>query len=415
MSSISSDTLSSATLSSANRILYIGGGREILETLEKAKSLGLEIIYIQCKEKFRDTLLTYVDYVILIDYQDLDILIPICKMFHALLPFVAAISMSEDALLPTAYVCDALELTSNSIETVKTLKDKSLMRQHLNQLGFSPVVAEVGRTLADMLTFVQEHGLPMVIKPTDGSGSLGIFQVDDPTQLDRIWKQVQALNLPKFLMEEYLEGPEISVESFTFHGRHVILAVTDKLTSSNHVELGHSIPAQLESKTHQQVILFVKTFLDAIELKEGPAHTEIKLTKKGLRIVESHNRPGGDRINELVKVAYGVNIKAMTVGWACGLVEPLETSPQLQAGSAIRFLTPPAGIVQAISGVEVAQNSTGLVELKIQIKVGDQVSVVNASHDRSGHVITTGETVQEAIASCDRILQEVKIITRAIF
>ncbi|MBW4575136.1 MAG: ATP-grasp domain-containing protein [Aphanothece sp. CMT-3BRIN-NPC111] len=399
------------TMSSTNRILYIGGGREIAETLKKAKPWGLEIIYIQHKERFREELLPYVDRVVLIDYEDIDVLIPICKTLQSLFPFASAISMNEDALIPTAYVCDALGLPGNSIETVKTLKDKSLMRQRLNQLGFSPVAAQVGYTLSDMLTFVQDNGLPIVIKPTDASGSLGVFRVDDTAQLEEIWQQVQALNLSSFLMEEYLDGPEISVESFTFHGRHVVLAATDKVTLSNHVEIGHSIPAQLNAETYEQVVLFVKTFLDAVKLEEGPAHTEIKLTKKGLRIIESHNRPGGDRINELVQVAYGIDMKAMTLGWFCGVVEPLETSPQLQAGAAIRFLAPPAGIVQEISGLEVAQQSTGLVEMYVWVEVGDRINVVNESYDRSGHIIATGVTVQEAIDRCEQISQQVQIIT----
>lgn len=398
-------------MSSTNCVLYIGGGREIVETLEKAKSWGLEIIYIQHKEKFRDRLLPYVDHVVLIDYQNIDVLIPICKALQSLFPFASAISMSEDALIPTAYVCDALGLPGNSIETVKTLKDKSLMRQRLNQLGFSPVAAQVGHTLSDLLTFVQNNALPIVVKPTDASGSLGVFRVDDTAQLNQVWQQIQALNLSSFLIEEYLDGPEISVETFTFHGQHVVIAATDKLTLPNHVEIGHSIPAQLDAETYEQVVLFVKTFLDTVKLKEGPAHTEIKLTKKGLRIVESHNRPGGDRINELVRVAYDVDMKAMTLGWYCGLVEPLETSPKFQAGAAVRFLTPPTGIVKAISGVEVAQQSTGLVELHLGIKVGDRVPTVSESYDRSGHVIGTGATVQEAIDCCERFVRQVRIIT----
>ena len=65
------------------------------------------------------------------------------------------------------------------------------------------------------------------------------------------------------------------------------------------------------------------SFLDAVGLVEGPAHTEIRLARNGPRIIESHNRNGGGRINELVRLTFGFDIKATAPGWACGLGEPL--------------------------------------------------------------------------------------------
>jgi len=121
------------------RILYIGGGREAQETLAKARDLGLEVVYIQRKRQFTDALLPYVDQVVLIDYDDIDVLIPLARTLHNLFPFVRAISLSEDALVPTAHVRDALGLPGNSLHTVRLLKDKWRMRQHLNARGFSPV------------------------------------------------------------------------------------------------------------------------------------------------------------------------------------------------------------------------------------------------------------------------------------
>jgi biotin carboxylase len=398
-------------MSSSKRILYIGGGREALETLQKARSLGLEVVYVQRKPQFKDVLLPYVDHVVLTDYQDVDVLVPLARTLQTLFPFTAAVSLSEDALVPTAHVRDALGLPGNSLETVLLLKDKSLMRQRLNALGFSPVAARVGHTLADMAAFVRDHGLPIVVKPTDASGSLGIFRIDDTAQLEQVWQQVQELGLSRFLMEEYLDGPEVSVESFSFHGRHVILAVTDKLTLSNHVEIGHSIPAQLDEATHGLVVRDVQTFLDAVKFEEGPAHTEIKLTTKGPRIVESHNRTGGGRINELVRVVCGVDMKTMALGWPCGLVEPLETSPPPQAGAATRFLVPPPGVVREIAGVDEAQRAEGLVELQVGVEVGDRVRPVKESYDRLGYVVACGADVQEAISRCEQLAHKVRIVT----
>jgi hypothetical protein len=75
---------------------------------------------------------------------------------------------------------------------------------------------------------------------------------------------------------------------------------------------------------------FTRQFLDAVQLEEGPAHTEITLTSRGPRVIESHDRPGGDRINELVRVAYDVDLKAIALGGPSGLVPVLQSSPPLR-------------------------------------------------------------------------------------
>src|SRR4029453_1141841 len=106
------------------RILYIGGGREAEETLGRARELGLEIIHIQHQQLFNPAVLPYVDHVILVDYEDLDILIPLAKTLYSVLPFARVMSLSEDALLPVAHVRDALGLPGNSLATVTLLKDK---------------------------------------------------------------------------------------------------------------------------------------------------------------------------------------------------------------------------------------------------------------------------------------------------
>lgn len=398
-------------VSDRRRILYIGGGREAQETLEKANALGLEIIYIQQKDKFREALLQYVHQVVLIDYHDSDILIPLARTLMALFPFAGALSLSEDALVPTAQVSEALGLPGNSLQTVLLLKDKARMRQRLNEIGFSPVTARIGSALADMQSFVQEVGLPVIIKPVDASGSLGVFRVEQSDQLAAVWQEVQKLELERFLMEEYLDGPEYSVEAFSFHGNHIILACTDKRTLPNFVEIGHSIPAQLDEETRRRMAQFVTAFLDAVNLQEGPSHTEVKLTSKGPRIIESHNRPGGDRINEMVRAACGVDMKTMAFAWACGLTDPLTSSPPLQRGAAIRFFTPPPGGLREISGTEEAMRTEGVLEWALNVKAGDTIPPIRESYDRVGHVLATGADVREAIRRCEQAIRLVKFVT----
>ena len=147
------------------------------------------------------------------------------------------------------------------------------MRRLLNAHGFSRVEAVEGRTRADLEVFIQAHGLPVMLKPVDGSASQGVSRIQSRAQIDAAWLTLRNVGRGRFIVEEYLEGPELSVESFSFGGRHVVLAVTQKSCSANFVEIGHALPAALlPDSIEEAVTASVRTFLDLVGLKDGPAH-----------------------------------------------------------------------------------------------------------------------------------------------
>jgi biotin carboxylase len=394
-----------------NRVLLIGGKLDDRQLLPKIKQLGIEVFAIQKPELFDETYLTHADGVLLIDYEDPHILLPIARTIYDVLPFKAVISLTESGLVPAALVNDDLGLAGNSLNTTKLLKNKWEMRQHLNALGVSSVAARLGKDEKDLLAFVRDYGLPAIVKPTDESGSYGVMRVNELKDIASTWDRIGKLGLSCFLMEEYLEGKEISVETFSFNGKHLVLAVTDKLTLPNFVEQGHSVPAKLADGEYEEVVCCVTQFLETVGLQNGAAHTEIKLTPKGPRIVESHNRVGGDKINELVKIACGIDMISLTFEWALGRCEALNPPPALQAGAAVRFFVPQPGTVTQIDGLEEVRNGDGVVELELDLKVGSQVRSIAESLDRSGHLLVQGANVDEAVTLCDRLMQNIHIVT----
>lgn len=394
---------------SKKRTIYVGGGREAAETLSKAQPYGVEIIHFQRKEQLKPEILPLIGSAVLIDYDDIGLATAIARTLHERLPLNGVLSLSEDGLVPAAAIGEALGFRWNSLHTALTLRDKPRMREVLRKAGFSLVAARVGRTAEDLRSFARSQEAPIIVKPTNASGSLGVFRIDEEACCDEVWQRLQPLHLQEFLMEEYLDGPEISVESFSCNGVHVILAITDKLILPNHVEIGHSMPSALDASTRAAVTRFTQDFLDVVELREGPAHTEIKLTRKGPRIVESHNRPGGDRINELARMITGFDMKAASFGRICGLDAPLTQPPPAVGGAAIRFLVPRPGVVRAISGEDRVRSSDGFVELRLNLKVGDRIRPINESYDRVGYVIAHGASSAEASARCESMLRMLNI------
>ncbi|MFI6831295.1 ATP-grasp domain-containing protein [Kribbella sp. NPDC050241] len=408
------------------RVLVVGGK---LKHVCKARELGLDVVHVQFPNEYDRGHWPYVDQALLLDYGDIDRLLPLVRALHAAYPFQAAVSLTELGLLPTARINEALGLRGESVETVELLLDKWRMRRHLAARDISPVASAVGRSGQDIREFVKAHGLPIIVKPVRESGSLGVFRVRGQADVDVVADRYRSLDdvqwaagdlafadsFHEFLMEEFLDGPEISVETLSFDGRHVIVAVTDKeVGGAGFVEIGHSQPSGLSAGTLGEVTQLVTGFLDAVGLRNGPGHTEVKLTSRGPRIVESHNRIGGDRINELAEIAYGVDMERYALGAGFALVEPLATSPEPRGGAAVRFITPEPGRVVEVTGVDAVRADPAYVDLRLDVKPGDEVPPLTWNEDKVGHVIARGSTAAEAIAHGKRLAAAIQVRTEPI-
>jgi biotin carboxylase len=409
------------------RVLVIGGK---LKFVRKARELGLDVVHAQYPDAYDRDHWPYVDQALLLDYGDIDRLLPLAKALHEAYPFHTAVSLFELGLLPAARINEALGLDGESVATVELLLDKWRMRQHLTAKGISPVASAVGRSAQDIREFVKAHGLPVIVKPIRESGSVGLFCIRDEADVDAVAEQFRALDeenwgvgdlafadsFDEFLMEEYLDGPEVSVESLSFDGRHVVVAVTDKeaFGGSGFVEIGLSQPSGCEAETLREVTRLVTDFLDAVGLRNGPAHTEVRLTSRGPRIIESHNRIGGYAVNEMVETAYGVDMERYTLGTRFGLVEPLTASPEPRGGSALRAITPEPGRVVEVSGVDAVRADPAFVSLHLKVRPGDVVAPLTWNEDISGYLVARGATAAEAIANCKRLVEAINVRTEPV-
>jgi biotin carboxylase len=190
-----------------------------------------------------------------------------------------------------------------------------------------------------------------------------------------------------------------------------VIAVTGKHTLPNFVECGHVIPAEIDQVTTSEVQNLTTRFLDAVGLRDGPAHTEIKLTPRGPRIVESHNRVGGDEISHLVREVYGVDMVATTLAWAFGKIDAVPAPPVPRKAVAIRFFTPAPGRVRSIGGVNQVRTIPAVIDLHLDVEPGSRVEEVRSSLDRSGYLVTQAPTSAAALELCSRLSSQVKIVT----
>lgn len=424
---VPTDQQPSAATTGRPRVLVIGGK---LKLVRKAREIGLDVVHVQYPDAYGQGHWPYVDQALLLDYGDLDRLLPLARALHEVYPFQAALSVFELGLLPAARINEALGLRGESVDTVELLLDKWRMRRRLSAKGISPVASAVGRSTRDVREFVEAHGLPVIVKPVRESGSVGVFCIREEADVDTVAEQYRSLDdghwvagdlfradsFEEFLMEEFLDGPEVSVETLSFDGRHVVVAVTDKeeFGGSGFVEIGLSQPSRCPAGQLEEVTRLVVDFLDAVGLSNGPAHTEVRLTSRGPRIIESHNRIGGYGVNELVEAAYGVDMERYTLGAPFGLVEPLTASPEARGGAALQAITPQPGRVVEVTGVDAVRADPAFVDLHFTLRPGDVVAPLTWNEDISGYVVARGATADEAIAHSRRLAAAVHVRTEPI-
>ena len=247
---------------------------------------------------------------------------------------------SDLAAVTVNHVAAELGLPGNSMECTRRSTNKHLMRETFLAHGDpSPRSIEVDEN-TDPASLNLSY--PVIVKPTDRSGSRGICKLDSAEGLENaIRRALEESFEKKALVEEFAEGEEYSVEGISYHGTHHILAITRKYTTGapHFVETGHKEPADLDPDTEEEVRRVVIHALDSLGITDSASHSEIKIDSGGsIRIIEIGGRMGGDCIgSHLVKYSTGIDYVRAVIQVACGKEPDLRPEGE-PAACAVKYL-----------------------------------------------------------------------------
>lgn len=228
----------------------------------------------------------------------------------------------EAGALVAARANEALGLPGNPHAGVAYLTDKAALRDRVNQLAVSPVRFERIDRAASLVPAAERVGFPCVVKPRTGSAGQDVHKLHSAAEADALARRLAPE--PALIVEEFLSGPEYSVQAHSRNGKHQMLAVTRTHTTGapECLETGYDLPAGLGRRSVAAIHDLVKTTLNAAGHRFGPSHTEVVLTERGPALIESHAHPGSDRIGQLLALATGVDLYALTFATVLGLPEP---------------------------------------------------------------------------------------------
>lgn len=400
------------------------------EGLRRAKELGCRVTFftsgmdrylsVPGGQRYFDD---YVDRIVLCRTNEVAPLREAVREVHAGRPFSGLLSMAEYEVVAAAELATELGLAAPSPHGVRTARNKVLMRRACARAGVPmPAFRAVDTPEAAAVAAV-EVGLPCVVKPADETSSADVRRCSNVAEAVEQFEVIrsQPVNVrgqrrhPEVLVEELALGYEVSVEVLASAGRRHVLGVTDKTVGGTNrfVELGHLFPSLLPEHIRAACARVAVEAVDAVGFDLGLAHVEVRYTADGPRLIEVNPRPAGDRITELVDLSLDASCLELVVRQYLGERVDADVPTTPVRGAAIRFLTAEPGVVQQVTGQELAARLPGVRSAVVGVGVGDRVGALSRNEDRVGHVLAVAEDSYVAARCAEVAAGEITVLTAA--
>ena len=297
-------------------------------------------------------------------------------------------TIASDVAAPTvAYVAEMMGIVGNSHQASITANNKYAMRQAFMNAGVPcpKFVCVEDSSTATIDQIKQLMKLPLIVKPADRSGSLGVTKVENIDTLKVAIDNALARSFKKQVMvEEFVGGREISVEFISYQGKNYPLQITDKVTTGapHFVELEHHQPSTLSVEMYAKIYAITENALNALGITNGASHSEYKITEDGeIYVIEIGGRMGGDFIgSDLVRLSTGYDFVKGVIDVALGeFVEPLITEANY---SGVYFLCKETEYL-----LPYFANANDIEGVVMYEQTDAELRNITCSADRSGYMI----------------------------
>ena len=308
-----------------HHVLIVGGGSDLIPRLRAvATNVQTSVICRPSVLKFVYEIEKNNKVLVIEENADTQAWVEHAGALHKIDPFDSVVSFAEIDQDKAAAISESLGLDYHSSSTIEWVHNKLQMREQLRLTGVEDIPNALVTSAEEVLEFGQKWGYPLIIKPCRGRASAGVSVVYGPEDVAIKFERSNTATAPRLepsplLVERYLQGREYSVEAISEGGQHVILSIVEKYKEEvSKVEIGHMIPAILDSNTYTEIENHIVKVLDALNIRFGITHTEIMLTEEGPRVIETHVRAAGDDIPYLLQDSLGLDPLQYVVEQAAG-------------------------------------------------------------------------------------------------
>ncbi|MGI5355265.1 ATP-grasp domain-containing protein [Streptomyces sp. CA-252508] len=383
------------------------------------RSSGAELVVRACELGHRVTVLTSgtdprgasadvlarADRVVRADTSDQEAVLDAVRALHRETPFDAVLPGFEHYVPQAARAAAALGLPGIAPEGVESLRYKHRMRRAVEAAGLDQPAFRIVSGERAVSTAYARLGPSAVVKPVDQSGSLGVRKVASPREASAAFRQALSCGGPSgprgprlVLLEEYVEGPEYSVEGYVEDGRVHILGITEKVLGPEpyFVEVGHIVPARLEPSPTREIEEYVTRVVHAVALRMGPFHAELRMSGRGPLLMEIAARLPGDRIPDLLRLARGADLYEIMLRCYLGLSNPEPDAAGGDTRAGIRyFLRPGLSGYQEFRVDPLIEADPRIREIGVLLPPGSDLPDPGSSAGRLGYVLASGDSYVE--------------------
>ena len=388
----------------SKKLLILGASIAQIPFIKTAKQLGCYVGIVDYNDKA--AAIEFADKYYQCSLTDVEGIDKITEEFR---PDGITCGASDVGVMTAAIICKRHNLPGMAPETAMNVKDKGTMIEVFRLYGVAHPEYQVISSPTETITI----DFPVITKPVDKSGSRGINVARNTEELNSALEDsFSCSDIKRVIIEEYMDGPEVSVEILVQDGEPHVLQVTDKLTTGepHFIEIGHSQPSQLPEPDVAVIRKLAYDAAKAVGVKDGCCHAEIKLTSKGPKMVEIAGRQGGDFITTvLVPLSTGINMSEYEILRAIGTPKKFEEKEHTGRGVAVRFIEAQLGKVGTVEVNYVAEDMVGVEALNVLCKSNKFYGNAQNNNDRFGYVIATGKTPAIAIERCEKALEHITI------
>ncbi|EKP14965.1 alpha-hydroxy-acid oxidizing protein [Leptospira borgpetersenii] len=390
-------------------ILIVGGGLLQVPIIQTARMMKLTTVVADMNGDAPG--MKICDVPMVMSTKDIEGMVRESKKLATTIKIDGVITAGTDASMTVAAVANALDLPGIRYVDAEAASNKVKMRERLKKAGiplpgFAPVWSF--SDARDALEFLK---FPLVMKPADNMGARGVIKVENREELQAAFKHAKKYSpTGEMILEEYMPGPEVSVDALTWNGNFVITGIADRIIEREpfFIEMGHNMPSALNSSVLKEVEDVMFRSMKALGITIGAGKGDIKVTPDGVKVGEIAARLSGGFMSAFTfPLSSGINLNRAAILIALG-EEPDNLTPTIQRVSIERCLLAPRGKLLAIDGIEEVRKMEGVNDLFFMNKIGDIIREPTNNIEKTGHVIISADTLKQAESVFEKVKNTIR-------
>ena len=326
-------------------------------------------------------------------------------------PDAVVTDQTDGAVSVVAWLCEQLGLPGVGTECAERFTDKFQMRTELEAAGFKMPAFARCESLAECAESAEAMGWPVMIKPPASQSSLGVNRVDDKGQLPAVFGETVSLGDGAVLVEQFMDGPEFTVEGCAGPEGHTSLCVSEKSHYEHRRTVADTLVYSPDHPEYDYAALrdLNDRVVGALALPFGLTHAEYKWTGAEFQLVEIAARGCGSWVtSHLVPALTGVDPYPFYMSAAFGKLLPLQR-PSLNRCGALDFLHFPPGCIQSVEGLESVQAMPGIIKAGLNYSVGEMIPELTDDTNRAGYCLAVADTNAELDDLRARVRETVRV------